>query len=419
MAQTGGEMPDAGVGVELFGCPGNDAVDKIAEMIGIGAPFEPGGFVAVAVKNDDQAVTELDHVPFGPVGDHADAGFHQRIGFETARLEDEGAPVAVIVNRDFGVGGVAGVDIGRIVLFDFISKTAAVGDDRRRKFGLAQEGARNVGLMRPLVPDIAVAVKALPVPAVMEPRPRHRPDDRRRPAPEVIIDAVRNRIGAPGPDRPAAVVAEAADQVDLAEFPLGGIRERLLNGGIRTALGTDLAASAVFFGGGDKRLTLVDVVADRLFNIGVFPRLHRPDAAERVPVVRGRAADDIDVFVVEPLAHIAYFGRTDSGLIFNGIGNPGACRRIGIADAENARAAVGEIFGSVIASAAAAADDHHAERFIRSELTALRTDSFRSRHGTENGGGRRGDRGVAQELSSGNSFHSELCFLQSGFQKKR
>jgi hypothetical protein len=47
---------------------------------------------------------------------------------------------------------------------------------------------------------------------------------------------------------------------------------------------------------------LLERVRHRLLDVDVLPRFHRVDGDRRVPMVRGRDDDDVDVLVLEELA---------------------------------------------------------------------------------------------------------------------
>ena len=89
------------------------------------------------------------------------------------------------------------------------------------------------------------------------------------------------------------------------------------------------------------------VVANGLFNVGIFACLHRPDTRERVPVIGGGRADQIDGFVVERLTHIHEWFRTGS-LVFLNFVTPsiGDCF-VRINDDPNFRAFIGQIFSDM------------------------------------------------------------------------
>ncbi|MFM1943366.1 MAG: hypothetical protein RI897_2348 [Verrucomicrobiota bacterium] len=78
----------------------------------------------------------------------------------------------------------------------------------------------------------------------------------------------------------------------------------LLDGGIGPALGADLAHAVIFFGGGDEGCSFGDRVGDGFFDVDIFTGLHSPDTGERVPVVWGGCADDIDVIGIEGFPHV-------------------------------------------------------------------------------------------------------------------
>jgi hypothetical protein len=61
----------------------------------------------------------------------------------------------------------------------------------------------------------------------------------------------------------------------------------------------------VLLGRLDQLSSFPDVVRERLFDVDVLSRLAGPDGTQGVPMIRGREAHDVDLFVVEHAAHVA------------------------------------------------------------------------------------------------------------------
>ena len=102
--------------------------------------------------------------------------------------------------------------------------------------------------------------------------------------------------------RAHVVVAVDLDEADLAELaflddPVAGLDE------VRraAALRADLHDAAVLAGGGEHRLALDHVHADRLLHVDVGPGLDGGDHGQRVPVVGRGDEDDVEVLLGEHL----------------------------------------------------------------------------------------------------------------------
>ncbi len=76
--------------------------------------------------------------------------------------------VAIIVDRDFRVARVTGVDIGVITSFGLVSQTTAVADDARGMRRNAKPPASDICLVRTLVSKVTIPIMSLPVPVIME-----------------------------------------------------------------------------------------------------------------------------------------------------------------------------------------------------------------------------------------------------------
>src|SRR5262249_28517324 len=156
---------------------------------------------------------------------------------------------------------------------------------------LVQAPARLVHLVDALVAQVAIAVVPDPVPVVVQ-LLAHQRLLRRRAAPQVVVDRLRERLLLVYlADRRPELVAQAAGEVDLAE--LAGVQEvdRLAHAGRAAALGAGLADLVVLAGRLDDAPALADVVADRLLDVDVLAVLDGPDGGQRVPVVGRGDAD--------------------------------------------------------------------------------------------------------------------------------
>ncbi len=106
------------------------------------------------------------------------------------------------------------------------------------------------------------------------------------------------------------VVAVNLDQADLAELALlddlvAGVDQ------VRRAapLGADLDDALVLPGGGDHRLALDDIDANRFLHVHVNARLDGGDHGQGVPVVWRGDEDDVEVLLLEHVAVVVVGAR--------------------------------------------------------------------------------------------------------------
>ena len=102
----------------------------------------------------------------------------------------------------------------------------------------------------------------------------------------------------------APFVAEALRHIDLADDALTETLHGLLEAGVTADLSAVLTDSLRSARGLHEFTTFENIVGARLLDVDVFLRLHRPDGRQRVPMVRRRNAEHVDVFVVEHLANV-------------------------------------------------------------------------------------------------------------------
>src|SRR5262249_8318846 len=253
-------------------------------------------------------VVGADDHALGAVPDVADVGVLRleaervrALRRQAAHLEDQLA-VAVVVDAHLRVGRLA------VVL---VAEAAADAHDRVGHRVLAEAPPGLVHLMDALVAEVAVAVFPLPVPVVVQVLAHQRPV-RRRAAPQVVVDAGRDRLRAAHlADRAARLVAQAAGQLHLADLARVHVLDRLAQPPAGAALRARLADLVQLAGHFDNAPTLADVVADRLLDVDVLAGLHGPDGGQRVPVVRRGDADDVDALVLEHLADVRLELRGD------------------------------------------------------------------------------------------------------------
>ena len=106
------------------------------------------------------------------------------------------------------------------------------------------------------------------------------------------------------------VVAADIDLADLAEQSgLDDVLLRIEEVRPELTLRADLHDALEAAGGGDHRLALEHVAADRLLHVDVGVRFHRGDGGQRVPVIGSADEHDIELVVLEHLAIIAVGAR--------------------------------------------------------------------------------------------------------------
>ena len=248
VSQTGRQMPAAGVGVELLGRAVENALNKVREMILIAAPLKALDLLPVEIKGDTAPVRLLNDVSLGPVGDRTDFRGKILASLQPACLKDKSLPAVVVIDRNLGIGGITGIDVIRVFLLDVVAEPPAVGYNTVGKNIRAEKNTGDIELVRTLITAVAVAVDPLPMPVVMKIRPRQR-KDLGRTGPDIIVDRLRYFILTERTDRLAAVIAQTAGELDLADLAVANVPRRLDNRRIRTALRSNLAAECCFWEG--------------------------------------------------------------------------------------------------------------------------------------------------------------------------
>src|SRR4051794_33115051 len=159
--------------------------------------------------------------------------------------------------------------------------------------------------MDSLIAEIAVAGVPDPMPVVME-SVLGEGLQGRRPGPQIVVDARRDRLDGRMPNGVAPLITKASCQVPLTDQARLHLVHGFANGCARTALAPVLADHLILLNGPDQLPAFPPIVRTRLLEVHVLPSLRRPDAHERMPVVRGRNRNGIEVFVFEQLAKIDF-----------------------------------------------------------------------------------------------------------------
>ena len=132
-----------------------------------------------------------------------------------------------------------------------------------------------------------------------------RRDELRGSAPQIVVDRRGYLLGTAAlANAIATLVAEATRRGDLAEVarldPFDGFAQSFAGANLRAGLDD----AVVLRRRGDELAPLPHRVRYRLLEVDVLAGLHRPDAGERVPVIRRCHRHGVDVGGREHLAHV-------------------------------------------------------------------------------------------------------------------
>jgi hypothetical protein len=314
-------MPAEDVGVEPLLVSAANRLDEIGEVVGlevVAGAREALHQLAVGIEPRAAAGGHGD-VAFAP-GEDGAAGKVETRGVQAAHFLDKGR-VTEVVDNDLCVGRLGGVGV---------AVAAVVAHDRPGQFLHAQAEARQVGPVDVAVAQVAVARLPEPVPIVVEVAPRdgaHRGGA----GPEVVIDPLGHLSLDRGPDGTAALVRDAPRQGDPTKPAFG----HELGGGLACSIGPILGAHLADAAVLPRRLhdaaALAHVVPDRLLQVHVLARLHRPDRRQRVPVVARGDRHAVDRLVVDDLAQVLVRRHLTALLLRHGIGQPAGTAEVSIA----------------------------------------------------------------------------------------
>src|SRR5262249_26034820 len=130
---------------------------------------------------------------------------------------------------------------------------------------------------------------------------------RSRTTPQIVVAGLRGRLRTVHlADAAAALVAQAASQLHLADAAGVEERHRVPHTGVGATLRAALADLVVLPRRLDDLPALEHIVTDRLLDVDVLAVLDRSDGHEAVPVVRRGDGDDIDVLVRDDLADVLF-----------------------------------------------------------------------------------------------------------------
>src|ERR1700733_12510286 len=157
--------------------------------------------------------------------------------------------------------------------------------------------------------------------------------------------------------------------------------------GIGTPLAAMLADAIVFFDGGDELPPFERIVRARFFDVDIFAGLQRPDADQRMPMIRRGNRDGVDLFVFEKFANVGVRLRFRTTEFFD-VGEA-LIENVFIDVAERGDFDVAHFIEAVnvIDTAAARAADGDAHAIVRAE-DGVRLESERG--GADGEGGGRG-----------------------------
>ena len=300
VAQRAGEVALQNVGVQVGGLAAAHGINEVGEVAGDAR--ERLNLNAVLVQNLRTGVTGDHHGAALTIHDQADA--HPAILIhvfvlgprrQSAHFKDERRR-RVIVEDNHGVGRGAVIDV---------AKPATDTQDARRQRRLAQGPAPHVHLVNALIAEVAVAGGPDPMPIIVQ-LLAHQRLFRRRAIPQVVVNARRNRLRAIHfADAGAALVAQAARAQDFPDVAFPHPLNAFSHAAARARLRAGLHDAVKLAGHLDDPATFPNVVGDRLLDIHILAGLHRPDGSERVPMVRRRKADDVNILVLQQLADVA------------------------------------------------------------------------------------------------------------------
>ena len=134
--------------------------------------------------------------------------------------------------------------------------------------------------------------------------PHQRPD-RRRAAPEVVID--RRRYGGGGfdlTDRVTGPIGHGVGASDRSERAAAQVLADRADHGAGAPLGADLHDAIVFPRGGDHLAALPDVVGERFLHVDVLAGLAGPHRGQGMPMIGSDNHRSVDRLIVEHAAEV-------------------------------------------------------------------------------------------------------------------
>ena len=236
------------------------------------------------------------HPSLGTVEEVPDRNPVLRIRVETAHFK----------LQDFAIGELEGRHLGvRCLLIGVEGEISARAMNLYRVLVFIHPPARDVHLVRSLVPQVGAAVIPEPVPGVMEAVFVER-TIRSRSQPQIVIHTGGNRAVGLSPDAVPRFEAQAFGHVDVADAPFVEKLHRGSNVRVAPVLHAGFHDTVVFARRLDRLASFPNVVRGRLLHVNVLARLARPYRRQRMPVVRRRDRDCVDFLVVEHAAKVHF-----------------------------------------------------------------------------------------------------------------
>src|SRR5262249_32002551 len=114
--------------------------------------------------------------------------------------------------------------------------------------------------------------------------------------PQVVMNAGSNRLRSGRfADAVAALVTKTSRGGDFAEMAAANPFDGFGHAFARADLNAGLHDAVVFFRGRGELTAFPDIVRHRFLDVNILPRLTRPDAGERVPMIRHRDGYGVNV----------------------------------------------------------------------------------------------------------------------------
>ena len=261
-----------------------DRLHEVGEVLLVRAARPGAERIAVVVEGRAGRVVRRDGEALRAIPDVGRAleRLHLRKPERDGRLDRQAADVGnqecviPLEDRHLAVGDVAVVDV---------AEPAAQAHDPPGKLLLAEAPPCLVELVRILVAEVAVAGEMVPVPVVVQPLPRGH-DGRRRPGPEVEVEARRKRgWRVDEADGGARLEADRVGDLHGPEPAAFDEVECLPHAGHAAALHAHLAHPVELPRPLRDHAALLHVVAAGLFHVDILARLHRPDGHYGMPVI--------------------------------------------------------------------------------------------------------------------------------------
>ena len=197
----------------------------------------------------------------------------------------------------------------RCISVIIVAEPSAETDNSLGQFLLLQCPQCQVCFVYSLVAKVAVSGFPNPVPVIVQIFSAKRMQ-RRRSCPHIIIHRSRNRLRSVGFAYAVALsITQCMDVFDLAQIAGVDIIHQRDQADVRAVLRSGLDDAFVFSRRIDRDPPFEDIVRDGFFDIDILTRLACHYSHQRVPVVRRRDDDRIDILIVEYMSKIRKCSR--------------------------------------------------------------------------------------------------------------